>query len=167
MKRKRKKGKAMVNSKNLEFKGIMYKSSLERNMAVLLEAAGIKFKYETLKIDLVPGFLFPFKSYERQSNGKGEMVDRGGKKVLPLTYTPDFIGEDFIIETKGYANEAFPTKWKMFKNWLTQNGYSPENFVIYKPQKISECEEVVKLILKFRDERRRVEDETGAGETDI
>lgn len=157
----------MVNSKNLEFKGIMYKSSLERNMAILLDAAKIKFKYEPLKIELIPGFLFPFKSYERQSNGKGEMVNRGCKKVLPITYTPDFVGEDFIIETKGYANEAFPTKWKMFKNWLTQNGYSPENFVIYKPQKISECEEVVKLIVKFRNERQRDQDETGSEQADI
>jgi hypothetical protein len=37
------------------------------------------------------------------------------KKVLNIKYTPDFIGEDFIIETKGRANESFPLRWKMFK----------------------------------------------------
>ena len=40
------------------------------------------------------------------------------KKYLPIKYTPDFIGEDFIIETKGRANESFPIRWKLFKRLL-------------------------------------------------
>ena len=37
------------------------------------------------------------------------------KKYLTIKYTPDFIGKDFIIETKGRANESFPLRWKLFK----------------------------------------------------
>ncbi len=154
---KRKKGKSFTKGKRkvYPFKGIDYKSGLERNMAILLDAEGILFRYEPVTFRVMEGFYFPFKSYERQANGKGDMVDRGQKKVQGITYTPDFIGKGFIIETKGYANETFPRTWKMFKNWLTENeDYDPDDIVLYKPQKISECEEVVKLIKQYQNERR-------------
>lgn len=155
---KRRRGKSIVKSKkkDLSFGGVTYKSSLERTMGILLTEAGIPFQYEPERLQVLEGFDFPFESYERQSNGKGDMINRGGKKVLGITYTPDFIGEGFIIETKGYANESFPMRWKLFKKWITEK-YSPEDIVIYKPQKISECEEVVKLI-KQRHEQRKEKD---------
>ena len=64
--------------------------------------------------------------------------------ILPIKYTPDFIGEDFIIETKGRANESFPMRWKLFKQLVTNQfpGYT-----IYKPQNQAECQETVRLIL--------------------
>ena len=42
------------------------------------------------------------------------------KKYLPIKYTPDFIGDNFIIETKGRANESFPMRWKLFKKLDSQ-----------------------------------------------
>lgn len=155
---KRRKGKSIVKGRKkvFRFKGTDYKSGLEKNMAMLLDSAGIIFKYEPTKFQLMEGFHFPFKSYERQANGKGDMIDRGQKKVQGISYTPDFIGDGFIIETKGFANENFPRTWKMFKEWLTKNkGYNPDDIVIYKPQKISECAEVVVLIKKYRNERKQ------------
>jgi len=151
---KRKKGKTIVKNrkKSYEFMGIDYKSTLEKNMAMLLTASNIPFEYEPAKYEVMEAFDFPFKSYERQSNGKGEFKDRGGKKVLGIKYTPDFVGHGFIIETKGFSNESFPMRWKMFKRLLA-DGFDPYVLVIYKPQKISECEETVKLIKKHNDER--------------
>ena len=90
------------------------------------------------------GFDFPFESYERCANGKGEYKDRGNKKILPIKYTPDFIGKGFIIETKGRANESFPMRWKLFKHYAEHN----LNSVLYKPQNQKECDETVRLILK-------------------
>ena len=81
--------------------------------------------------------------YERQSNGKGDMVNRGEKKILPIKYTPDFIGEGFIIETKGRANESFPMRWKMFKKYINKHNLS---VTLYKPQNQKECDKVVELI---------------------
>lgn len=155
---KRKKGVSIVKTKGrtYPYKGINYKSTLERNMAIALEGAGIEFEYEPTTYMIMDGFFFPLESYERTSTGKGDMVDRGQKKVLPIKYTPDFVGEDFIIETKGYANETFPRTWKMFKKYLTDNN-APSYLVLYKPQKISECNEVVKLIKQKRNERQTKE----------
>lgn len=120
-------------------------------MAMLLDEAGIPFKYEGKTYNVVDGFQFDFDCYERQSNGKGDMINRGRKKIQPIKYTPDFTGEGFIIETKGYANETFPLRWKLFKKMLSDSATT--DVVIYKPQKISECEEVIKLI-KQRNEQK-------------
>jgi hypothetical protein len=89
-------------------------------------------------------------SIERQSNGKGEYKNRGNKKILNIKYTPDFIGKDFIIETKGRANESFPIRWKLFKRKLIENNFvtqSPINWTLYKPQNQKECDETIRLIL--------------------
>ncbi len=80
-----------------------------------LKDANIDFRYEGESFELLPGFNFNNECYERQSNGKSDFINRGNKKILNIKYTPDFIGEDFIIETKGRANESFPLRWKMFK----------------------------------------------------
>jgi hypothetical protein len=69
--------------------------------------------------------------------------------VLNIKYTPDFVGYDFIIETKGRANDSFPLRWKMFKKWLHDNN---DKRTIYKPQNQKEVDETVKLILKMRNE---------------
>ena len=118
---RRKKGKAIVGGrkKTYPYKGINYRSTLERNMAICLEELGIPFQYEPENFAVVDSFQFNFDCYERQSNGKGDMINRGQKKVQPIKYKPDFIGEGFIIETKGYANETFPLRWKLFKKMLT------------------------------------------------
>jgi hypothetical protein len=154
---KRKKGSAIVKNrkKSYSFKGIEYKSGLERNMAMLLTSANIPFEYESKKFAVMDSFQFPFKSYERQANGKGDMIDRGLKKVQGVSYKPDFIGEGFIIETKGYANESFPLRWKMFKKILVDDEYDPDALIIYKPQCISECEKVIKLIQEHNNERSK------------
>lgn len=152
---KRKKGKSIVKSKKkFNFKGVDYKSGLERNMAMLLDEAGIPFEYESKKFEIVDSFDFDFDCYERQANGKGDMINRGRKKVQGIKYTPDFIGDGFIIETKGYANESFPIRWKLFKKMLIDSiNYNGDSLTIYKPQKVSECEEVVKLILKGNEQK--------------
>jgi hypothetical protein len=109
-----------------------------------LKEAGIDFKYEGVTFELMPSFIFENVSIERQSNGKGDFTNRGLKKILNLKYTPDFVGDTFIIETKGRANESFPLRWKLFKKWMMDN---KDYRTLYKPQNQAECLETVKLIL--------------------
>ena len=71
--------------------------------------------------------------------------DLADQKVLNLKYTPDFVGKNFIIETKGRANDSFPLRWKMFKKWMVDNG---DNRTLYKPQNQKECDKTIELILK-------------------
>ena len=110
-----------------------------------LKKAKIKAEYEGQTFELIPSFEFQMESIERQSNGKGEYKNRGNKKILNIKYTPDFIGKDFIIETKGRANESFPLRWKLFKKLLTEK-FDP-SWTLYKPQNQKECDETIRLIL--------------------
>jgi len=96
---------------------------------------------------LVGGFNFKNSCIAKAANGKGEYKERGNKKILPIKYTPDFIGSNFIIECKGRANESFPLRWKLFKKHLVDNKSYPR---IYKPQNQKECDETVRLILSFQ-----------------
>ena len=148
-KHNRKKGP--VVSKKVVYDGITFASGLEKNMYILLKKEKIKFEYEKNTYELVPSFTFENSSYERQSNGKGDFINRGNKKVLNLKYTPDFEGDTFIIETKGRANESFPLRWKLFKKYLSDTN---DKRTLYKPQTIKECQETVNLIIKDQKEKQ-------------
>ena len=141
---KRKK-RGPVRAKKVTFDGIKFASGLEKYMYMALKKAKIKAKYEGQTYIVQEGFEFKNESYERQSNGKGELINRGCKKILPIKYTPDFISSSFIIECKGRANESFPMRWKMFKKYVNTN---MKHVTLYKPQNQKECDEVIKLIIK-------------------
>ena len=143
MKRKIRRKRGPVRSKKVTYDGIKFASGLEKYMYIALKEAKIKAVYEGQTYIIQEGFEFKNKSYERQANGKGQMVDRGQKKILPIKYTPDFISDSFIIECKGRANESFPLRWKMFKNYVKAN---LKHVILYKPQNQKECDEVINLI---------------------
>ena len=150
MKKPYKRKKGPVQSKKISCDGINFASGLERYMYLALKKDRIKALYEGETFELQEAFDFPFESYERCGNGKGEYKNRGTKKILNIKYTPDFIGKNFIIETKGRANESFPLRWKMFKKLMANNRLEP--FTLYKPQNHKECDETVRLILaKLKD----------------
>jgi hypothetical protein len=139
--------KGPVVSKKVVYDGITFASGLEKYMYKALKEAGINCKYESESFELLPSFTFKNDCIERQSNGKGDYINRGNKKVLNLKYTPDFIGEDFIIETKGRANDSFPIRWKMFKYLMSLIN---DKRTLYKPQSQKECDITIELILKKR-----------------
>ena len=143
--RKRRKKNGPVRSKKVVFDGITFASGLERYMYQALKKARIKAKYEGETYTLIDSFNFMTTSYERQSNGKGEFKDRGNKKILPIKYTPDFVGDKFIIECKGRANESFPMRWKLFKGMIN---IKQPYVTLYKPQNQKECDQVIELITK-------------------
>ena len=138
---KRKKGP--VQSKKISYDGINFASGLERYMYMALKKAKIKALYEGKTFELQEPFDFPFASYERCGNGKGDYKNRGNKRILNIKYTPDFIGKNFIIETKGRANERFPMRWKLFKRFI--NKCYPR-VTLYKPQNQKECDQVIELL---------------------
>ena len=144
MRRKIRRKRGPVVSKKITIDGIKFASGLEAYMYKALKQAKIPAAYEGSTYTIFQGFDFNKVCYERCGNGKGDYKNRGEKKILPIKYTPDFIGKGFIIETKGRANEAFPMRWKLFKHYAEHN----LNSVLYKPQNQKECDETIKLILQ-------------------
>ena len=144
MRRKFKRKQGPVRSKKVTVDGIQFASGLEKYMYLALKEAKIEARYEGETYVLQDSFVFNNKSYEKQSNGKGEFKNRGEKKILNIKYTPDFISDSFIIECKGRANESFPIRWKMFKKYVKEH---LKHVTLYKPQNQKDCDEVIKLIL--------------------
>ena len=144
MRRKIKRKRGPVRSKKVTVDGIEFASGLEKYMYLALKEAKIEARYEGETYVLQDSFVFNNKSYEKQSNGKGDFKNRGEKKILNIKYTPDFVSPSFIIECKGRANESFPIRWKMFKKHVKEHH---SHVTLYKPQNQKDCDEVIKLIL--------------------
>lgn len=142
-------GKKLFNSKSTTIDGVKMKSRLEACMFKLLKDSGLEFYYEKETFVIVNSFRFMNDSYERKANNKGEMIDRGNKKIQPIKYTPDFIVDvddvKYIIETKGFRTETFNMRYKLFKKYITDEGL---NYKLYSPHTQKECQEVMRLILE-------------------
>ena len=149
--KRRSKKKGPVRAKKVSFDGIDFASGLEKYMYMALKKAKIRSKYEGETFVLLNGFHFENEAYEQQSNGKGDYINRGNKRILPIKYTPDFIGDDFIIETKGRANESFPMRWKLFKKLVSEQF---PNITLYKPQNQKDCDRTIELILEKRNGKK-------------
>ena len=145
MKRRIKRKRGPVRAKKVSFDGITFASGLEKYMYIALKKAKLYAEYEGVTFTLQDSFMFDVDSYERQGNGKGDMVNRGQKKIQSIKYTPDFISPSFIIECKGRANESFPMRWKLFKKFIKND---MPHVTLYKPQNQKECDKVIELIIE-------------------
>lgn len=146
MKRKRT-HKGPVNASKVKYDNILFASKLEVYCYKRLKEEGLFEHYEYETFTIIESFSPSQQYYERQANGKGELIDRSSRKVLGKRYTPDFTGRDYIIECKGRANERFPDTWKLFKRWCYDSG---EVRPLYKPQNQKEIDQVIEIIKQKR-----------------
>src|SRR3990167_11278725 len=123
----KKKNKKIKNATTLEYDGIKFKSKLEAFCYRHLKENGIEAEYEKNTYVLIPAFEY------------------NGEKVRQCTYTPDFVNkhEGFVIEIKGFANDVFPIKWKMFKYLLNS---LKSKYKLYLPKNQSEVLSVIQSI---------------------
>jgi len=129
---KKKSGK-IKNATPLIVDGVHYRSKLEAYMAKLLASNNIPFEYETKIFTLLEPFEFH------------------GDKIRAITYKPDFLVDGHIIECKGFPNDAYPLKAKMFKKLLTEQ---LPDVLYHVPRNNKECEGVISKILHVLREQR-------------
>ena len=107
----KKKGQKKVrNATPNEYDGIKFRSKLETYTYKKLKEANIPAQYEAIHFELIPKFEY------------------NGEKVRAMTYLPDFVGKNFIIECKGLMGDSFPLRWKIFKYTLMK---SKANYRLY------------------------------------
>lgn len=123
--------KKIKNATQLTVDNIQFKSKLEAYTYKKLKEVNINVEYESRKYELLPAFVF------------------NNKKVRPITYTPDFIGNNFIIECKGYPNDVFPFKLKLFYYYLYINNININYYIVHNQK------EVDSLIKTLRNENIR------------
>jgi hypothetical protein len=105
--------------------------------------AGLEFEYNQHSYELFQGFESKNNSYEADKrNGNGMYLK--SKTLRKITYKPDFVGKDFIIETKGIASPDFALRWKMFKKYLNDNNLKYDLFMPHNQKQIQECIKIIK-----------------------
>ena len=107
------KNRKVKNAQITYYNGIKFRSKFEAECAKLLEQNNIKYEYEPFKIELLPTFQYDGKTYRA------------------WTYTPDFVvGNNVILEIKGFPNDCWPIKKKMILKYIVDHNYSHEFYEI-------------------------------------
>jgi len=118
--------KKVKNATPLTYDNISFKSKLEVYCYKLFKDNRIPVEYEKVKFQILDPFVY------------------NEEKVRGMVFTPDFVGRDFVVECKGFMNDAFPLRWKLFKYHL----YSKKlRYELYLPRNKHDVELVVKEIV--------------------
>ena len=119
MEQKKKQGKVKNATPNI-YDEIKFRSKLETYTYKKLKEAKISAEYEQHRYELLPAFTF------------------GGKKYRPMTYLPDFVGDKFSIECKGYPNEAWPLREKLFNYYLYRFEPNIKFYIVHNQKQVDE-----------------------------
>lgn len=140
--------KKVRNATKSTYNGIKFDSKLEvYTYKKLLEAHIDDFKYAEEEYILLEKIVYPEGCYSVSTSTKE--ITKDSEIIRPMKYTPDFTCVDhtnktgWILEVKGYSNESFPLRWKLFKHSLVNNGY---NITLYLPRTQATVDQVVNLI---------------------
>lgn len=124
------KNRKILNATPRTYDGIQFKSQLEVMTYRTLLQAGFQPRYEPERFPIWLGFppSVPFltkNSFKRKNRHIEVLTPKACIDLRPisaLTYTPDFIfdyhGIHVIVECKGYVNDVFPLKFKLFRKYL-------------------------------------------------
>lgn len=108
--------------------GIQFDSLLELDIYEEFLSRGIQLKRgEPIKV------FEPFNtSIICYSNDNKKFVfKQESSSIRGIEYTPDFIlNNNIYIELKGFANETFRYRWKLFKQYITENKPDSKIFLV-------------------------------------
>lgn len=100
------------------YKGISFRSTLESKVANILDNLGIGYLYESKKFIIQEPFEYK------------------GNKYRGVSYLPDFIIEDIILECKGFSTPEWKLKKKMFLNYLNNNNLNYRFYEVHNLQEL-------------------------------
>jgi hypothetical protein len=138
-------------AKHISFDGLNFKSQLEKTAYVVLKGEGLTPAYEPKKFIIWKGF-FPSVPFYTRDKKTHNLMLKSSKKIMDITYTPDFIltykGYKIIIEMKGFENDVFPVKFKMFKKYLENRAKTTKYllFEIFTKRELLQAIQVIKSL---------------------
>ena len=109
------------NAQIIVYNEITFKSKLDLMAYKLLEEKGFNPQYEQNTFIIWQGFkpVVPF-----FTKNKARQIINNNKKLINITYTPDiyfeYQGYKVIIEMKGFTNDVYPIKVKLFRKYIEQ-----------------------------------------------
>lgn len=138
------------NNTIIEKDGIRFRSLLELYCYDKLNEYGIEFQYEKIRYTLVASYKFKGKSYERvKKKGKNLFIEK--QAAYPrITYLPDFVGKNWVIETKGMESAEFKIKWKLFKKFVDINKLELTLFLPHTRKEVDEAVSIIRELEKSK-----------------
>lgn len=138
--------KKIINASPLEYDGISFKSKLEKMAYQTLKEQGFPVLYEPRKFIIWEGFRPNVPFYNKDASTR--MLKMDNKKVIDISYTPDLMFEynnhHIIIEMKGFENNTYPLKKKIFRKWLESNYPNSIYFEIFTKKQLLQAIDIIK-----------------------
>ena len=140
--------KKILGATSLVSDNITFKSKLEVTIYKELLRAGFNPKYEEQKFVIWEGIKPTKLFYNRDIKTKMLKLDMG--KMRDITYTPDFTIKHkkylIIIEAKGFENDTFPIKKKLFRGLLETMKTPVIYFEVYTKKQLVQAIEIIKSL---------------------
>lgn len=140
--------KKIINASPLEYDGISFKSKLEKMAYQTLKEQGFPVLYEPKKFIIWEGFRPNVPFYNKDASTR--MLKMDSKKVIDISYTPDLMFEYnnhlIIIEMKGFENNTYPLKKKIFRKWLESNYPNSIYFEIFTKKQLLQAIDIIKKL---------------------
>lgn len=137
--------KKIKNATPLEYDNILFKSKLEKMIYQTLKESGFPVEYEPHRYVIWEGFRPSVLCYDKDPITR--MLKPETKKLIDITYTPDFVfehnGYTIIVEAKGIFNDRFPMKKKMFRKYLEEKNPKSIYFEIYTKKQLMQAIDII------------------------
>jgi len=138
--------KKIKNATPLEYDGIRFKSKLEVMAYKTLREHGFPVMYEPVKFVIWDGFKPTVPFYDKDNGTR--LLKPNAKKLINVTYTPDLMfpykGKNIIMELKGFENDSYPLKKKLFRAYLERHCSNSLYFEIFSKKQLLQAIEIIK-----------------------
>lgn len=138
--------KKIKNATQNTYDNIQFKSRLEAVIYKTLKEKGFDPKYEPWKFTIWEGYKPKVSFFDR--NSKTGLLKNNNKKIIDITYTPDFCFDYndlfVIIEAKGMENDVFYIKKKLFRKYLESWGRPVMYFELHSKKQLLQAIDIIK-----------------------
>lgn len=152
--------KKIANATSVSLSGIKFKSKLERTVYTTLKENGFNPEYEIKTFVLIDSFIPKTPFYDKETDKQFAKRKEKEKSFTPrklvlksgvvqsIKYTPDFYfnykGINVYIEAKGFENNVFYIKKKLFIRLLDSMNVSSLYFEIYTKNQLLQAIDIIK-----------------------
>lgn len=138
--------KKIKNATSTSYNNITFKSKLEVSCYKKLETSGLSFSYEAEKITIWEGLKITRTTVYLPDKKTKLLVPKINFKNRSITYTPDFkiIYNEYVIyiDAKGFANDVYPIKKKMFFQYLDKM----DNHIFFEVHSVKQMIGTIEII---------------------
>lgn len=145
--------KKIIGTKKISYDGIEFDSVLEKNLYKYLKEEGFNPEVKPEKAVLMEGFFSKKIQYYCKYKKRGqtrEVFQLDDRKILSITYTYDIKvthkGYTILFDAKGYSNDRYPLKKKLFFNKLEGSGGDDVKYIFFEPGSIREIKQCIEII---------------------